>query len=44
MGHEIVKVNRVEWLDILKCLGMFLVICGHVTADIDSESIRYYIY
>ena len=37
-------VQRVDWLDVFKCIAMFLVLRGHVDFDNSPESIRYYIY
>lgn len=47
---ETVKTNsqegkkRIEWLDVLKCLAMYIVLCGHVTKNKTPDSLRYYIY
>lgn len=35
---------RIEWIDILRCIGMFLVVIGHTSSDTDPNSLRYYIY
>lgn len=38
------SVKRVDWLDVLKCIAMFIVLCGHVSRDNTPDTIRYYIY
>lgn len=38
------KTKRLDWLDVLKCLAMFAVICGHA-ATVDTQgSLKFYIY
>ena len=36
--------NRLDWLDLLKCLAMLLVVFGHVNKDVANTTLRYYIY
>lgn len=36
--------ERLEWIDVLKCLGMLLVVIGHASEDSASDTYRYYIY
>lgn len=38
------KKQRIEWLDVLRCIGMYLVVIGHVTRDGSRDGFRYYIY
>lgn len=42
--NQIQKVQRLDWLDVLKCIAMFIVLCGHVTQDRTPDTLRYYIY
>lgn len=36
--------NRLDWLDVLKCLAMFAVICGHAATNDAAGSLKFYIY
>ena len=36
--------QRLEWLDILRCIGMYLVVIGHATKGGQPDDYRYYIY
>lgn len=36
--------GRLEWIDVLKCIGMLLVVIGHVSNEGTPDSLRYYIY
>ncbi|HIZ81370.1 MAG TPA: acyltransferase family protein [Candidatus Mediterraneibacter pullistercoris] len=36
--------GRLEWIDVLKCIGMLLVVVGHASDSGSSDSYRYYIY
>lgn len=36
--------GRLEWIDVLKCLGMLLVVVGHASEDGAAGTYRYYIY
>lgn len=36
--------ERLEWLDVLKCLAMFLVLLGHCIVVDGTEYLRHYIY
>lgn len=38
------KRVRIEWLDVLKALGMFIVLCGHVSRDKTPDTLRFYLY
>lgn len=38
------KNKRFDWLDVLKCLAMFSVICGHAASGDDPGSLKFYIY
>lgn len=38
------KLGREEWLDILKCIVMYLVVIGHASNSNSPEEYRYYIY
>ena len=32
--------NRIDWLDIAKCMGMFLVIHNHLNLDYENDVIK----
>lgn len=36
--------GRLEWIDVLKCLGMLLVVVGHASHGGTPDTYRYYIY
>lgn len=36
--------QRLEWLDVLKCIAMLLVLLGHCADTAGKESLKYYIY
>lgn len=36
--------GRLEWLDVLKCIVMYLVVVGHAVPKSTNETIGYYIY
>ena len=36
--------GRLEWIDVLKCIGMFLVVIGHASKGGTPDTYRYYIY
>ena len=36
--------NRIEWLDVLKCIAMFTVLLGHCADTNGPNSLKYYIY
>lgn len=36
--------NRLEWLDVLKCIGMYIVVIGHASNAVGVDTYRYYIY
>lgn len=36
--------GRLEWIDVLKCLGMLLVVLGHASEESAAGTYRYYIY
>ena len=38
------KRQRLEWLDVLRCIAMYLVVIGHATKGGKPDSYRYYIY
>lgn len=38
------KARREEWLDVLKCIVMYLVVIGHASNSNSPEEYRYYIY
>lgn len=38
------KKPRLEWLDVLRCIGMYLVVIAHATNDGSKECFRFYIY
>lgn len=38
------KTGRIEWLDVLRALAMYLVVIGHATEDSTSDSYKFYIY
>ncbi|MCQ2546182.1 MAG: acyltransferase family protein [Clostridia bacterium] len=39
-----IENNRLDWLDVLKCIVMFAVICGHAATGDTPDTLRYYIY
>lgn len=38
------KPGRIEWLDVLRGLAMYLVVIGHATEDSTPDTYRFYIY
>lgn len=36
--------SRLEWLDVLKCLAMLLVVVGHAVPKSEEDTLGYYIY
>lgn len=44
MSGERQPAKRIEWLDVLKCLAMFIVIVGHTYRGRTPDTLRYYIY
>lgn len=36
--------KRIDWLDVLKCIAMYIVLVGHVSKDNTPDTLRYYIY
>lgn len=38
------KNGRIEWIDVLKCVAMYLVVIGHASNSASVDSYRYYIY
>ena len=36
--------GRLEWIDVLKCIGMLLVVVGHASQGNTPDTYRYYIY
>lgn len=36
--------GRLEWIDVLKCIGMLLVVVGHASQGGTPDTYRYYIY
>lgn len=42
--ERIQNQNRIQWLDVLKCLTMLLVVVGHASKGDTPDTYRYYIY
>ena len=38
------KKPRLEWLDVLRCIGMYLVVIGHASKGSTPDTYRFYIY
>lgn len=38
------KKQRLEWLDVLRCIGMYLVVIAHASKGSTPDTYRYYIY
>lgn len=36
--------QRIEWIDVLKCIVMWLVVVGHTSRDDTPDTLRFYIY
>ncbi len=44
MQQANIPKKRIEWIDILRCLGMWFVVIGHMTTESTPDSLRFFIY